>query len=54
MMRARIDADGELGVGEVAAVVALARRAEEGGGAQFRRDEGAEHGPPRQLAAADG
>ena len=46
-------ADGQLRVEEIALVVALGGRAEEGGGAQLRRDDGGEDGPPGKLTTAD-
>ena len=47
-------AEGELDEQIVALVVALAGRAEEGARAGFRRDERGEHGPPGDLASAEG
>jgi len=47
-------ADGELGVGVVAQSVALVGRAQESRGADLRREDGRQHGPPRNAPVANG
>src|SRR4030095_16219237 len=46
-------AEGELDVSVIAQRIAFARCSKKSAGARFRRDDGSEHGPPRDLPATE-